>query len=137
MSKIQAASHSSLHLSDQIKASERQAGESAAFSSSLAAPACAVHLTWSLRSPAPTPTYTPWSSLCGLEGFLSEDPLAWQSARTQCDARRCSPMAFDPNIRLGKTLCLLSGFILFYFDSSTFTCISFSMRLPPPTPVLF
>lgn len=109
MSKIQAASHSSLHLSDQIKASTRQAGESAASSTGLAAPAQRGAPDLVRMQPASEPRPRAQGDCSHLQPprFLRVEP-AWQPALADCDHNRQPPTAFDPREGLGRTLCLLS-----------------------------
>lgn len=100
MPKIQAASHSSLHLSDQIKASKRQAGQSAASSTGLAAP-LPRGAPDPVRAAPPRPLVIRKSRLCSRRrGFLGVEPLGslpWLSVTTEQ-----SPTAFDSQGRIAQ-----------------------------------
>lgn len=141
MSKIQAASHSSLYLSDQIKASTRQAGESAASSTGLAEPAPPARCTWpcpsaaSRRAPPPRPARllppaAPASRLCGHRGFSASSQfgsLPWPSVATEVGV----PRPLTPVRDWAET----SGFSLVCCGISHLLLLFFSTHRPPLSPV--
>lgn len=130
MSKIQAASHSSLHLSDQIKASTRQAGESAASSTGLTvlAQRGAPDLVHAQPASMLCPCAQGHCSHLQTPRFFSVEP-AWQPALAVTARDGLPPVAFGPREGLARALCLLSGSVL---EFPTFTCFSSSQHTSHP-----